>query len=166
MDPRQIVLTALPTLIASPDCSWEQLLAALMRAGLSRALAVEIAAFVPIAFGRALLASKFVTILHSGYFRAGQEGERSLRDEPLYAAAYDLAWELFLSDAGGGLRSGDQLTYQQFIAVAGRSAELNNVDRMMDQGAKFSDIMLGPAIITWPKEQDQGNGPIWAEIVG
>jgi len=48
------------------------------------------------------------------------------------AAAYDLAWELFLN--------GDQLTYQQFIAVAGRSGELNQVDRLLDQGSKFGDI--------------------------
>jgi hypothetical protein len=49
--------------------------------------------------------------------------------------------------------------------VAGRSAELNNVDRMLDQGSKFSDILLGPAIITWPKEDDPGDQATWAEIV-
>ena len=156
-EPRQIVLQALPVLIAWPDAPAEQLLAALMGAGLSRAVAVEVIVFVPLAFGRALLASKFISVLHSGYFRVGQEGERSLRDEPLYSAAYELAWELFLS--------GDQLTYQQFIAVAGRSAELNNVDRMLDQGSKFSEILLGPAIITWPKEDDPGDQATWAEIV-
>jgi len=49
------------------------------------------------------------------------------------AAAYDLAWELFLH--------GDQLTYQQFVAVAGRSGELNQVDRLLDQGRKFGDMI-------------------------
>jgi hypothetical protein len=156
-DPRQIVLQSLPALIAYPDASWEHLLAALAQAGLTRAIAVEVGVFVPIAFGRALMASKFVAVLHSGYFRVGQEGNRPLMDEPLYAAAYELAWELFLN--------GDQLTYQQFIAVAGRSPELNQVDRMMDQGSKFSDILLGPAIITVPKLDDPGEETLWAEIV-
>ena len=36
---------------------------------------------------------------------------------------------------------------------------------MLDQGSKFNDILLGPAIITWPKEDDSGDGPLWAEIV-
>lgn len=153
---RETILRVLPTFIANRDASWEQLLTALCHAGLTRGQAVEVAAFVPIAFGRALMTSKFITILHSGYIRVGEQGERSLRDEPWFAAAYELAWELFLA--------GDQLTYQQFIAVAGRSAELNQVDRMLDQGSKFGDIMLGPAIITWPKE-DEADGIVWAEVV-
>ena len=84
-DPRQIVLQALPALIAWPDAAAEQMLAALVHAGLPRPMAVEVLVFVPLAFGRALMASKFIAVLHSGYFRVGQEGERSLRDEPLFA---------------------------------------------------------------------------------
>jgi hypothetical protein len=156
-DSRATILRALPVLIAHPYVPWEQLLSALMQAGLSRAEAVEVAIFVPLAFGRALLASKFITILHSGYLRVDEEGSHSLSDVPEFSAAYELAWQLFLA--------GDQLTYDQFIAVAGRSNELQNANRMLDQGSKFSDIMIGPAIITVPKEPPAEDEPVWAEIV-
>jgi len=70
-----------------------------------------------------------------------------------------------MSDPRQLVVNGDQLTFQQFVVVAGRRAELNQVDRMLDQGSKFSDILLGPAIITWPKEDDPGDQTLWAEIV-
>jgi hypothetical protein len=161
---RQLVLRSLPIFLANPNADWPTLVRALQYGlGVSEPLAKEIGAFVPIAFGRLLFMMKGIYADP----RCARLGAQPLKYErldslPIFNAAMQIASEVFLTS--------DQMPYKQYIVIAGWSAELNNADRMMDQGSRASDLMIGP-VMTFvpgtdePFDDDEGEEVIEAEIV-
>ena len=112
----------------------------LMERGLTEQQAEELTVFVPMAFCRVMLGDSGVTfseqyILMS--YGSGASVTRSLSSQPIYRAALEIA--------RGEEKSG--VARNDFLAVAGRTAEFNAISQALDGGSKPEDLVLTPPVI-------------------
>ena len=117
----------------------------LCEAGLATNEAEEGVAFVPMAFARTLLEPEGVTF--PAYYLlvnrdTGRTRRYKLEDQPVYCAARQMS---------KGLPSGENKR-RIFEVVAGRSAEFNAVNRLLEQGSQVKDISLVPTAVLTKQE--------------
>jgi hypothetical protein len=122
------------------------LLSWLLRAGLPRALAIRAVWFIPLAFGRELLASMGV-VLSDTYIRmteaGGVEDERPLAGEEMFREAVKLAAVL-----------AQELGQEVFSAVALQSSEMDAVNQALHAGIAPEGLVASPPVIIWPEEPE------------
>lgn len=113
----------------------------LLRAGLSSEQAHDAIRFVPIAFGRQILAGMGVALPDS-YIRVravdGRREEKPLAEEPFYREAVKSAPKL-----------GSELGGDVFTTVALLSSELQAVNEALNAGANAEDLVASPPLIEW-----------------
>jgi hypothetical protein len=120
------------------------LIEALCRAGIARGKAIRLVEFMPLAFSRALLHGSGVTLSET-YVRTLPDGAlsppRPLTGEPDYAEA--------LKAACSGVAQAEML------AVAGRCAEFQAINRALHAGAELENLECSPPIFMWVEEDPQ-----------
>lgn len=118
----------------------------LVAEGVEPHLAARLVEFLPIAYGRFLLEKSGPRF--SEYFQrmlsSGPSEELLLSSEPVWNAAVAFA----RTEAIQGI------SVQDFLAVAGRSAEFQAANKLLNQGSKLQDLVFTPYLLLWPE-----NGP-------
>jgi hypothetical protein len=110
----------------------------LVRIGLSRQLAARLVEFLPMAYCRVMLQGSGIQFSNS-YRRAAQTG--ILDAEPIWSAAYNFA--------GNEVRRG--ISRSDLLAIAGRSAEFQAINELLNKGSKLSDVKLTAPFLAWPE---------------
>ena len=152
MDARTAVERALPVFSTAAPNDWAGLQAAIARAGVPQALAADVAAFMPIAFGRELLNGTGIQFspdyaVHSA--DAGVKIAGRLDQQRVYAAAAALAAGMMERQEAG----------DAFVGVAVWSAEFIAANQALNAGSQLSDLVAGPPVIL----QDEPPAPSQAE---
>lgn len=115
----------------------DALIAALVAAGLERSLAVRIADFLPLAYGRVFFERSKITFSDT-YVRLQADGrpgpEQRLDEEPVYREGLILARQR----VGGP---------QVMLVIANRSAAYQAINHAMRTGSKLEDLAVAPAVI-------------------
>ena len=113
----------------------------LLRAGLSSEQAHDAVRFIPLAFGRQILAGMGVELPDS-YIRVravdGRREERPLAEEPFYREAWKAATTL-----------GSELGGDVFTNVALLSSELQAVNEALNAGASPENLVASAPLIEW-----------------
>lgn len=139
MDASTAVRQALPVFAATSPNDWAALRAGLVRAGVPERLADDVAAFMPIAFGRELLngsgmefSPEYAVATGDGVKVAGR-----LAEHPVYAAAAALATGMMERQEGGNA----------FVNVAIWSSEFSAANQALHAGAELANLVAGPPVI-------------------
>ena len=129
----------------SPTLEDESIYKELLTRGLKQELAARLVEFLPLVYGRQILAAmnlrfpdKFKRRLPDGSISA----ERPFSSEPL--------WEEVTMSAREEISRGTSA--DELLAIGGRSAEFNVVNQLLNQGSKPEDIRLTPIVFTWPEK--------------
>lgn len=124
----------------------EAIFRALVADRLEPRLAARLVEFVPMAYGRFLLEKSGARF--SEYFQRmlpnGASEERRLSSEPVWNAAIAFA----RAEAKQGV------SLQDFMAVAGRSAEFQAANKLLNQGSMLENLVFTPYLFPWSE-----NGP-------
>ena len=110
----------------------------LVRAGMSRQLAARLVEFLPMAYCRVMLQNSGVQFCNS-YARSSQTSV--LDADAIWVAAYQFA----LIEVGRGVARSD------LLAIAGRSAEFQAVNELLNRGSNISDVRLTAPVLAWPE---------------
>ena len=134
-------LTSLFLEVPETESEWAQII---VRHGYSLAEAEQFVAFVPLAFGRALLQQMvgeqkpFNKISFSSTYQVMDNDKKfSLDAEPVYVMAMELAQATLKTGILG----------EQFKAIAITSAEVGCVDKVLKEGATVAEIEFPPVLI-------------------
>jgi hypothetical protein len=145
----EAIAIALEIFRNSADLDDESVFQAVVDKGVERSLASRIVEFLPIAYCRVLFINSGVQFSNS--FTRGMS--------PLKIQSLSLVpeWVFFLAYAEREIRRG--ATKQELLMVAGRSAEFQAVNRMLNKKAELKNIVLSPIVLPWPEdgpEEDTG----------
>jgi hypothetical protein len=124
-----------------PELEDGQLMTLLVAEGISAPLASSCVAFVPLVYGRLLLANKGIHFSDSFQRQlpgGGHSTPMFFTSEPVWNAAESFA----RAEVEGGLSPKD------LLAVALRSAEVHAVDALLEQGSKLQDIHLTSPLLS------------------
>jgi len=113
----------------------DQVVEKLVAEGVPRSLAERVAAFIPLACGRALLAGTGVALADTYLVsRNGEMVERPLAGEEVYRRVY--------ADAVNG-----RIPKPIFNVCAMRSSELDAVNQALNAGAAIENLVAGPPVL-------------------
>lgn len=151
MDPGEAVERALPVFEAHQGASWDELGNALDAAGIPSRAASDVLAFMPLAFGRALLDGMGIEFSPEYAWPDGGGETRTapLREQPVYAAAEALAARLMETQQGG----------DAFVAVALCSSEFTAVNEALNHGSQPENLVLGPPFLIPPDTEAPSVAP-------
>jgi hypothetical protein len=117
----------------------------LEKAGVPRKLAAEIVEFLPLALARAMLGGMGVHF-EDHYVRQTARGrvigQKLLMDEPVFREGLEIANEL--SEGG-----------EEFIAVAGWSAEYQAINKALNSGSRPEDLRCAPPVVFADHDDDR-----------
>jgi hypothetical protein len=121
----------------------EELFVRLVEAGIERRMAARLVELLPIAYGRILLADSGI-IFNENYQRMDNRGkispEQSLASVPL--------WREIVTHAEEEISH--NISNQEMIAVASRSAEYHVCTELSVKGTIPGDVRLTPCVFSWP----------------
>src|SRR5260370_39968227 len=109
-----------------PDTDECELIPILIKGGVDHFLAEELIAFVPLAFGRALMKRTGATLQETYRTQDANGRPRSYRllDQPIYCAAHQLAESWYSKGIVGA----------NYLAVAGRGPEVRGLNKFLFKG--------------------------------
>src|SRR5437764_1101089 len=141
---RQIIESAIQIMRSHSECSAEEIFQRLLDGGIDRRVAVQLVILLPHAYGRAELDG--CGVLFSNEYICLDEGAEPCRkgwldDLPLWREAIAFARQ----EVSNGV-SGEAL-----LAVAGRSAEINAINKAFHNGKKVQNLVCGPMVSLWPE---------------
>jgi hypothetical protein len=128
-----------------PNSSDEEVFRKLVGAGVERQYAARLVEFLPMAYGRLLLGKTGVHF--SEMFQRMTPNGDLTAEQPLSSES---VWEEVMSFAQAEARRG--ASKEDVLAVAGRSAELDAANQLLNQGSKPKDLILTTALLKWPQE--------------
>jgi hypothetical protein len=140
MHPLTAVQRSLPAFSAVRTGEWGALEAAIVRAGVPPAVAAEVVAFAPIAFGRVLLDGMGIEFSPEYSTPASAAQGRTagmITEHPMYVAAYMTASGMLSRQAGG----------ESLVNTAVWSAEFSAVNQALHAGSQAADLVTGPPLI-------------------
>ncbi|HST60163.1 MAG TPA: hypothetical protein VLK84_15765 [Longimicrobium sp.] len=140
MNPLTAVNQSLPAFSSVRTGDWAALEAAIVRAGVPPAVAAEVVAFMPIAFGRVLLDGMGIEFSPEYSTPASAAEGRTagmITEHPMYVAAYMTASGMFSRQAGG----------DSLVNTAVWSAEFSAVNQALHAGSNAADLVTGPPLI-------------------
>jgi hypothetical protein len=130
---------------SSPNSSDAEIHRMLVADGIKPAVAARLVEFVPMAYCRLLLERSgarfpdtFRRLLPDGRLSA----EKRLSSEPIW----DVVSEFARNEARVGISSGD------LLVVAGRSAEFDAANRLLNKGANLKDVAFTSVVLTWTED--------------
>src|SRR5690242_13311478 len=132
----ELISSAVALLRNSPTLGDEAIYQLLVAEGFEHQIAARLVEFLPIAYGRLILANSGIRF--SDTFERilpdGRISSKSLSSEPLWESAVAFA----RTEADHGVSGKD------LLAVAGRSAELHAANQLLQEGAKLEDLAFTP----------------------
>jgi hypothetical protein len=134
------VQRALPILATSGRDDFDGMVAALRRAGFTKAVAADLVEFMPLAFARVLFEGTGVRLADHYVRTDGNARERKrglLMDEPVYRASMAAAQDVIARDE------------ETFVAVAARSSELQALNKALQSGSRLENVFLGEPTLEW-----------------
>ncbi|HYH79135.1 MAG TPA: hypothetical protein VEX86_05040 [Longimicrobium sp.] len=152
MDAETAVSRALPVFSTARQNDWAGLRADIAQTGVPAALAADVAAFMPIAFGRELLNGMGIEFSPDYATHGAGTGVRiagRLADHPVYAAAAALAAGLMERQEAG----------DEFVGVAVWSAEFSAANQALHAGSQLSDLVAAPPVILGDDEPASAPAP-------
>jgi hypothetical protein len=152
VDASTAVERALPVFSAVQPNDWSGLRAGLAGAGVPRPLGEDVAAFMPIAFGRELLNGmgiEFSPEYATHTAGAGMQVAGRLAEHPVYGAAAALATRMVERREGG----------DAFVAVAVWSPEFSAVNEALNAGSDPANLVAGPPLIIGDSESVHASAP-------
>jgi len=137
----EAIASALTIFRNSPELDDQSVFQALIDKGVERSLAARIVEFLPIAYCRVLLVKSGVQFSNI-FTRAGSPlNVQSLSCVPI--------WVPLLAYAEAEIREG--ATRQEILMVAGRSAEFQAINQMLNNNAELKNIVLTSILLPWPE---------------
>jgi hypothetical protein len=113
--------------------------------GLTRSLAARLVEFLPMAYCRLMLEPSGVHFSNS-FQRRLTDGqvtpEQPLSSQPI--------WNEVLAFAKSEIDHG--ISPEDLLAVAGRCAEFDAVNQLLNRRSKMKDIHLTPVVLLWPEQ--------------
>ncbi len=108
-----------------PDTDEKELIPSLVKSGEDESVALELIVFVPLAFGRALMKRTGARLKETYCIYTDSRHSKSYRllDSPVYCEAYRMAEDYYEGKIRGN-----------FLAIAGRSAEVRGLNQALDKG--------------------------------
>jgi hypothetical protein len=131
---------------SSPELDDQSVFRELVEKGIQRSLAARVVEFLPIAYCRLLLLKSGVQFSDTFTRSASPLKIQSLSSEPV--------WVSLLAYAESEIREG--ATSQDILMVAGRSAEFQAINKMLDKKAELKNIVLTPILLPWPESGPEG----------
>jgi hypothetical protein len=138
MENSEAIKLAWRVFVEHPTSNEQVLETALAEAGIPQPLVYLASEFMPLAFGRILLAEMGVTLRDEYVRYIWEEGKmvererKKLADEPFFVEALKIA-----RSKRGWWNPG-----KKFLAVAARSAEFNAVTEMVKRGSRAENVVL------------------------
>jgi hypothetical protein len=119
----------------------EAVVSQLMADGAAQSTAWKLVTFLPMAFVRLMLADKGPRF--SAEFQVtGETKPRSLADEPVFVEATRFGQRPAIRAKGG----------EYWMIIAGRGAEFDAINRLMNNGSRLENISLGMPAVALPPE--------------
>jgi len=137
----EAIASALTIFRTSPELDDESVFRALVGEGIERSLAAHIVEFLPLAYCRVLF-------LNSGV-RFSDSFTRSTSPPKMHSFSLLPEWVFFLAHAESEIRRG--ATRQEILMVAGRSAEFQAINQLLDRKAELKNIVLTSVMLPWPE---------------
>jgi hypothetical protein len=139
-----LIAKAVATLRGSPSSTDGEIHRLLVADGIRPAIAARLVEFLPMAYCRLLL--EHLGARFSRTFRRRLEdgeisAERYLSSEPVWNAVVAFA----RNEADRGVKAKD------LVAVAGRSAEFDAANQLLNKGSKLENVAFAPTLLTWPE---------------
>jgi hypothetical protein len=140
----ELISKAVAAFRSSPSRGDIEIHEALIAEGLEAQTAARLVEFLPMAYCRLLLGNSGVQFSSSFQRQEANSqvsSERQLSSEPV--------WDGVVAFAREEVKRG--ASPKDLIAVAGRSAEFDAVNQMLNKGSNLKDIVLTPTLLTWPE---------------
>lgn len=127
-----------------PQLDDESAAARLVAGGVQTRIAARLVEFVPSAYCRATLQGTGIQFcdLYERGVPGGVRKQKSLSSEPVWTAAFEYA--------STELRRG--IAREDMVAVAGRSAEFEAANQLLQQGSRPEDLHLTALRLPWPED--------------
>lgn len=149
------MLRAIPVFVRNAEFNLDTVRIGLITSRIPGAAIEPIVEFLPLAFGRDLMGAMGVPFPDE-YVRVDGEGRERLRaklaDEPWFVESQKLA-PAVMTEMGS----------DAFMAVAGRSAELDAVNQALHAGSQPGDLVFAPPVMKWtdPPPPAPAKKPWW-----
>lgn len=148
-----LISKAVALMRSSPSSGDPEIHRMLVTDGMKPALAARLVEFLPMAYCRLLLKDSGVRFPDTFQRRQATgkiSSERFLSSEPIWKAVTTFA----ASEAERGISRDD------LLSVAGRSAEFQALNQLLNKGAKLRNIVLTPTVLMWRDagSEAEGNG--------
>ncbi len=139
MNLRQLIIYSLNTLLKYSNSEDIEIFNILILQGIDKNIAKKIIQFVPLAFCRVILESS--GIVFSNYYQVSEyNGEiselRPLQDEEVFNEAIAIA-----------IANSSSLCGDELLVIAGRSAEFNVINELLNEGAFMNELELIPTLM-------------------
>lgn len=138
----ELISRAVAVFRESPSSGDVEIYRTLVAYGSKPEVAARLVEFVPMVYCRLLLAHSGVQFSRTYRRRLGDgniSAERLLSSEPIWEAAMKFG----RNELGRGVAPKD------LLAVAGRSAEFDAANRLLNEGSNLQDVILTPAVLSW-----------------
>jgi hypothetical protein len=112
--------------------------------GVDASTAARLVEFLPLVYFRVLMANSGVRF-SGAYRRVRPDGTKS---PPILFSSEPL-WNQVMEFAEAEVRRGAHR--QQLLVIAGRSAECEAVNKLLNQGSKLADVGLTEPLLPWPE---------------
>jgi hypothetical protein len=139
--------------------SSEQILKTLVERGLERTVAAHLITLVPIVYGREGLSGCGISFSMTYIGESGRECR--LNSLPFWGEIVAFA----RSEIANGATSDD------LLAVAGRSSEIDAINKALHAGSKIENLVISPPVFLWPElsltvnpSSPAKNSPRWWEL--
>jgi hypothetical protein len=133
----------------SPAKDGVELHSELVTAGIDRILSARLVEFLPIAYFRVMLANsgaRFAETFQRRLPSGALSAERQLSSEPVWSVALEFA----RAEVARGVSKKD------LLALAGRNAEFDAVNQLLNRGSKLENIRFTPVLFPWPESGPTG----------
>ncbi len=144
---KEVIQKALELFRASPEMDDDAIFDSLVAGGVDDNTAVRALVYLPMVYGRILLADSGVHFSQScrdKYGRGPTLPERPLTADPFWCEVVSYA----RAEVSQGLAPG-------LVAFAGRSAEVQ-IARSLARDGRLAGARLAPALFLWPGPEDEG----------
>jgi hypothetical protein len=128
----------------SPNKDDVELHSELVKMGIDRKLSARFIEFLPVAYSRVMLANSGARFTEA-FQRRLPTGALSAK-QPFSS---DRVWDAVLEFAHAEVARG--VSGKDLLALAGRSAEFDAVNQLLNRGAKLENIKFTPVLFPWPE---------------
>jgi hypothetical protein len=142
---RQFIESAVRIFRTHPNSSDDEILDLVVESGVERAMATQLVALLPLAYGRVML-SDSGSAFSNTYICVGEKGKAdrkgNLNTLPLWAEAISFAKQ----------------DGEPSFPIASRSAEVRAANEALHNGSKLQNLVWSPPVFLWPVDSFAGSG--------